>query len=120
MRRAPQRPVRRQAQVIVRAEVDDLLAVEVGDGFLLALENAQAKKDALRLHLLDLLLQERKLRTCGAVHEPASRREMFARGKHAREGARTSGDVITRSSAGTLPVRMDRGRGNSRGDGVQA
>ena len=47
--------VRRQAEIVVRGEVDDLLAVESADGRLLVFEHAQTEVRALRLELVHLV-----------------------------------------------------------------
>ena len=52
--------MRGQAEVIVRSQVDDLLAVEGADRGLLVVEHAQAEVGALGFELVELVGQVRK------------------------------------------------------------
>ncbi len=69
---ALERAVRGQSKIVVRAEVDDLLAVEIGDGLLLAGKHAQMEVAALGLQLFELIVQEGELRALG--HEKPLKR----------------------------------------------
>src|SRR5690348_948232 len=57
--------MRRQAEVIIRAEIDDFLAVDRGDGLLLAFEDAQAKRLVLGFQIFERVAQELRLRAGG-------------------------------------------------------
>ena len=68
-RGATQLGMRGEAQIIVRAEVDNFLAVEIRDGLLLAFENFQIEVEMLGLEVFDGVMQILKLGTCGAAHD---------------------------------------------------
>ena len=62
--------MRRQPQIIIRAEVDHFFPVEGGDGFLLALQHAQMKILILRLQFFERIVQILELRACSSCrHE---------------------------------------------------
>ena len=67
-RGAAQLGMRGEAQIIVRAEVDNFLAVEIRDGLLLAFENLQIEVEMLGLEVFDGVMQILKLGTRGAAH----------------------------------------------------
>jgi hypothetical protein len=61
--------MRGEAQIIVGAEVDDFLAVEIRDGFLLAFQDFQIEVKMLRFQVFDGVMQILKLGTCGTAHD---------------------------------------------------
>ena len=59
--------MRGEAEIIVGAEVDDFLAVEIGDGLLLAFENFQTEVEMLGLQVFERVVQVLELRARAAV-----------------------------------------------------
>jgi len=75
---AAQLRMRREAEIIIRAQIDDFLAVENGDRLLFAFEDLHAEIQMLRFHVFESVVQVLKLRSlrlrrdCGGCHDSSS------------------------------------------------